>query len=271
MNYLENFFKGIIIGIGGVAPGVSGGTFAVMLGVYDKLTDAIGNFYKDFKAKMMFLMSIGLGIGLGIIGFSNVMKYLFATHEVMVKFLFIGLMIGTLPTVVKEANKEGFKKPYLLPFLITFGLTVVFAYLDQQGVSREAVSTLTFQGALIYGGVIALGTIVPGISSSIILMYAGVYEAILGSIASLELMTLIPLGIGFGLTVLFLAKLINYLFKKFYGYTFYMVLGFVTGSIVALFPAVKVGSGLWIGLVICLTGGLFSYQLGRLSQRKSAE
>lgn len=264
-----NILKGIIIGIGGVAPGVSGGAFAVMLGVYDKLTDAIATFYKDFRVKMTFLISIGIGVVIGIIGFSNVMTLLFEHFETMVKFVFIGLMVGTLPSVFGEANKEGFKKRYLLPFALTFTLTVIFAYLDSQGVDRVSVSVISPQDSVFYGGVIALGTIVPGISSSIILMYAGVYEAVLAGISTLDFAMLIPMGIGFGLTVLLLAKLISYMFKRFYGYTYYMVLGFVVGSILALMPNVSSGSDIVQGTLLAIVGAILSYGLGYVSKKGS--
>ena len=106
MDFIKNMLKGLLIGMGAVAPGVSGGTFAVILGIYDKLTDAVANFYKNFKQKMLFLLPITLGVGIGVLGFSKVMKYLFETHEVEVKFLFIGLMAGTLPSVFNQANKK---------------------------------------------------------------------------------------------------------------------------------------------------------------------
>ncbi len=267
-----NILKGIIIGIGGVAPGVSGGAFAVMLGVYDKLTEAIATFYKDFRVKMTFLISVGIGVAIGIVGFSNVMTFLFAHFETMVKFVFIGLMVGTLPSVFGEANKEGFKKRYLVPFVLAFTLTMIFTYLDSQGVDRTSVSTLSTQSSVFYGGIIALGTIVPGISSSIILMYAGVYEAVLAGISTLDFRMLIPMGVGFGLTVLLLAKVISYMFKRFYGYTYYMVLGFVVGSILALMPSVSTGSEMIKGMLLGIIGAGLSYGLGHISQgRRSVE
>lgn len=267
--WIINILKGIVIGIGGIAPGVSGGAFAVMLGVYDKLTEAIATFYKDFWAKMTFLSSIGIGVGIGIVGFSNVMTFLFAHFETLVKFAFIGLMVGTLPSVFGEANKSGFKKRFLVPFTLSFALTVIFAYLDSKGVDRISVSVLSTSGAVFYGGVIALGTIVPGISSSIILMYAGVYEAVLTGISNLDFAMLIPMGFGFGLTVLLLAKIISYMFKKFYGYTYYMVLGFVVGSIVALMPDVNENGDLLAGISVAFIGAGLSYGLGYVAKKRN--
>lgn len=239
MNVLANFIKGLIIGIGAIAPGVSGGAFAIMLGVYDRITDAIGNFYIDFREKFIFLAVIGSGALLGIVGFSNVLEFLFTDYELMTKFVFIGLILGSISSVFKEANKKGFRKVYLIPLGITLCVTVMFTVLDKTYVSVMSDEPLSFVTCVLYGGIIAIGTIVPGISSSIILMYAGVYGNILSAIGSLKFTLLLPLGIGFAITMLLLSKLINFLFQRFYSWTYYAVLGFVLGSMTALLPSAK--------------------------------
>lgn len=259
MNVLGNFLKGLIIGIGAIAPGVSGGAFAIMLGVYDRITDAIGNFYIDFKKKFIFLAVIGSGATLGIIGFSNVLEYLFTDFELMTKFVIIGLILGSLSSVFKEANKNGFRKVYTIPLIITLCITVMFTVLDKTSVSATSDVTLSFAACVLYGGVIAIGTIVPGISSSIILMYAGVYGAILSAIGSLKLTLLLPLGIGFGITMLLLSKLINYLFEKFYSWTYYAVLGFVLGSVTALLPSAKGFADWLLGSLMLAIGFMCSH------------
>jgi putative membrane protein len=136
LRFLWDFIKGTIIGIGAVAPGVSGGTFAVMLGVYDKLTGAIASFFNDIRSiksiknRIIELFPLGFGIGAGFLAFGNIMKYLFEFHESQVKLFFIGLMLGSLPSVFKDANKKGFKKHYILPSIITFGITIAFMILE---------------------------------------------------------------------------------------------------------------------------------------------
>lgn len=254
MNMLRNFLKGLIIGMGAIAPGVSGGAFAIMLGVYDKITDAIGNFYIDFKEKFLFLSTLGLGAVIGIVGFSQVLEFLFNDYEILTKYAFIGLILGSMPSVFKEANKKGQKCVYFLPLVMTLGITLMFTLMDKVPAPMGSGETLTFVEGLIYGGVIALGTIVPGISSSIILMYAGVYSAVLAAIGSLQWLLLLPLGLGFGITMLLLSKLINYLFKRFYSWTYYAVLGFVLGSITALIPRTNSAIDLFFGMLMCVIG-----------------
>lgn len=261
MNFFMDFIKGMIIGIGAVAPGVSGGTFAVMLGIYDKLTDAIANIFHNFRKKVMLLLPLTLGVGAGVLGFSKVMKYLFEHHDAQIKFLFIGLMIGTLPSVVKEANKHGFKKRYLLPCILTLGITIIFVILENSVINIIPESNPGIIALLIYGVIIGFGTIVPGISSSFILMYIGAYELLLDGIVSFDFMVLIPVGIGFVLSILLFAKLISYLFRKAYGYTYYTVLGFVIGSILTIFPGIEFNLEYLVGIVLCFIGFYLSYSL----------
>jgi len=264
MDFFKNILKGLIIGIGAVAPGVSGGTFAVILGIYDKLTDAIANFYKNFKKKMIFLIPLGIGVVIGILGFSKIMKYLFEFHEAQVKFLFIGLMVGTLPSVFREANKKGFKSIYIVPCVVTFSMTVFAMMIESTAVilsQGEAPNTM-IRG--LYGVIIGIGTIVPGISSSFMLMYVGGYEYLLDGIVNFDIPFMIPVVMGFGLSILLFAKIISILFKKLYGYTYYSILGFVIGSILTILPPVTVGSELVVGLALCAVGFVASFRLNKL-------
>ncbi|NLJ96180.1 MAG: DUF368 domain-containing protein [Clostridiales bacterium] len=264
MKFLSDFIKGIIIGIGAVAPGVSGGSFAVMLGVYDKLTDAIANIFHNLINKIKTLFPLGIGICVGVLGFSRVMKYLFEHHESQVKFLFIGLMLGTLPYVFKEANKKGFKRTYILPCIIAFSITVLFMILENSIIDIIPESSPSLIALIIYGVIIGFGTIVPGVSSSFILMYIGAYEMLLDGIVSMDLMVIMPVGVGFGLSILLFANIINYLFKKAYGYTYYAILGFVMGSIISIAPPLDISMEFLFGFLICLVGCMVSYKLSRL-------
>lgn len=259
MDFLKDFIKGIIIGIGAIAPGVSGGTFAVIFGVYDKLTNAIANIFNNFKKKLLILLPVGLGVCVGVLGFSRIVKYLFEHHEVEIIFLFIGLMIGTLPSVVKEANKKGFRRRYLLLFIIAFSVTTLFTILENSVIDIIPQSSHSFISLITYGVIIGFGTIVPGISSSFILMYIGAYGIVIEAISNIDLIILIPVGIGFGISILLFARLISFLFKRFYGYTYYTILGFVLGSIITILPRVEFSLEYLLGMVICLIGFLISY------------
>ena len=178
--------------------------------------------------------------------------------------LFRSLMLGTLPYVFKEANKKGFKRTYILPCIIAFSITLLFMILENSIIDIIPESSPSLIALIIYGAIIGFGTIVPGVSSSFILMYIGAYEMLLDGIVSMDLMVIIPVGVGFGLSILLFANIINFLFKKAYGYTYYTILGFVMGSIISIAPPLDISMEFLFGFFISIIGGIVSYKLSRL-------
>ena len=263
MEFFRNILKGMIVGIGAVAPGVSGGTFAVILGLYDKLTDAIGNFHVNFQKKLLFMMPIGLGVGMGILLFSHLMNALFENYNIEMKFLFIGLMLGTMPTVFKDANKKGMKKIYLVPFILTLIASVIFFKIDQGMLLIKPNTTPDILLKLLFGAIIGVGTIVPGVSSSFMLMAVGGYELLLDAIVNVDFVFLLPVTLGFGVSIILFSKLINLLFKNFYGYTYYGILGFVIASISFVFPSQFSLEEVFVGLLLFASGLWLSLNLSR--------
>lgn len=263
MNFLSTFLKGLAIGIGAIAPGVSGGALAVIFGIYENLTYAIANIFKDFKRRVLYLFPIGLGGILGILLFSNIIEYLFQHYNIEVRYLFIGLMIGTFPSLFKIANKNGFKKKYAIFFLIALSSTILFALLGNGITDIVSGDTPEFLHLIIYGVIIGFGTIVPGVSSSVILMYIGAYNVVLSAIASINIPMLIPMGIGFVFSFLLLAKIISLLFQYAYGYTYYAVLGFVIGTIIPIFPGVGLSLQYFISFMIMIIGFFVSFSLSK--------
>ncbi|MDD4503889.1 MAG: DUF368 domain-containing protein [Clostridiaceae bacterium] len=266
MNFLSGFIKGLLIGIGGVAPGVSGGTIAVIFGLYERITDAIANVFKDFKKNAIFFFPIALGGGVGVLAFSRIMKFLFQYYDVQVKYLFIGLMIGTLPNVFKQANKKGFKNAYILPCISTFGITILAIVLENSGINIIPEASPGILQLAFYGAIIGIGTIVPGISASFVLMYLGAYQIVIEGLANINLSVIIPVGIGFVISVILFAKLINLLFRRFYGYTYFAVLGFVIGSIIAIFPGIAFDIKYLISILLFAAGFYLSFSLGKYSK-----
>lgn len=266
MNFLSDFFKGLFIGIGAIAPGVSGGTLAVIFGIYEKITEAVANIFSDFKEKVVLFFPLALGSGVGIIAFGKIMNYLFANFNTEVRYLFIGLMIGTFPALFKKANKNGFHKTYYYPFIIALGLTLLFAGLGNNLVATDPIVKPETLDLITYGIIIGFGTIVPGISASIILMYIGAYQQLLEAIANIDIAMLIPTGIGFIISIIIFAKIINLLFKRFYGYTYYAVLGFVIGSIVPIFPGIALDWQYLLPIALFIIGLALSYYLSKFEK-----
>jgi len=273
MNFILNFVKGLFIGIGAIAPGVSGGSLAVIFGIYEKITGFIANIFKlkNLKDDFAFFFPIALGGCFGVLGFSKIMEFLFKHYNAEVKYLFIGLIAGTLPMVVKQANRKGFKKIYSLIFLLSLALTIYITALDNSTANAVQEGKTGLLMFIVYGAILGFGTIIPGISASFILMYLGVYETILGGLANINFQILIPTGIGFILSIVAFAKLIDLLFKKAYGYTYYTVLGFVVGSIIPVFPGFAFEIKYLVCVVLAIIGFLISFSLSKVNKTQASE
>ncbi len=259
MNFLSGFLKGVAMGAGAIAPGISGGALAVIFGLYDKITNFIAHISKNFKANVLFFIPIGIGTVVGILVFSRVIEFLFQHYEIEIRYAFVGLMLGTLPAVVNEANKKGFKQKYLIPFIISFVLTILFTYFEHNSfkIINEAGTSIIH--IIIYGIIIGFGTIIPGISASIILMYLGAYEIVITAISNLQLEIMFYLGIGFVISILLFAKLISMLFAKAYGFTYYTIIGLVLGSIISIFPGFELSLYYFLNVLILILSLIFSY------------
>lgn len=268
MNFLTGFLKGLAMGAGAIAPGVSGGALAVIFGLYDKITNFIANITRDFKRNLKFFIPIGIGGVTGVLLFSRIIEFLFISYETEVKYAFVGLMLGTLPSVVAEANKKGFRKKYLMFFMISLILTLWITYIENNSVNIIKDVGTSPVHLIIYGSIIGFGTIIPGISASIILMYMGSYEIVIRAISNLQLLLIFYLGIGFVLSVILFAKLITLLFEKSYGMTYYIILGLVVGSITSIFPGFEISFYYLMNLLLLLSCCFFSYLISRYAGGK---
>ena len=271
MNFMSRFLKGMALGAGAIAPGVSGGALAVIFGLYDKITYFIANFTKNFKENIIYFMPVGIGGAAGVLIFSRIIEYLFKFHEVEVKYAFVGLMFGTLPSVIQEANKKGYKHKYLIALVLSLGITLIAAYFENNSVNFMHDGGTSIIHMIIYGVIIGFGTIIPGISASIILMYMGAYEIVIGAISNIQIAVIFYLGIGFVISVLLFAKLICILFEKAYGITYYAILGLVLGSVVSIFPGVEFTLDYLLNFIILIACWFLSYSLSKIGKSKEAK
>lgn len=267
------FFKGIMIGIGKMLPGVSGGMLAILFNVYEEGLNAIVHFFDHIKRYSTFLVVIGSGIGLSIILSSKVIMNFLNHHYLPTMLLFIGLMIGGIPSVYKKA--KGNVKKNILFFLVPFISLLMFPFL--RGSNHEVATGLW--GSLLLGivGFIDAGTmIIPGISGTAILMILGYYEAIIGSVSKIldlssfmqTMPILFPFGIGLGIGILFFVKLMDFLLHKHEKISYLMILGFACSSILLLFVETwkrnySIGE-IIIGLLCLLLGSILSTLLEKL-------
>lgn len=235
---MKNFLIGLLAGIGNIIPGVSGSALLIIFNAYDKAIEAISNIFKNFKKNFLFLLPLGLGIVIGTYAFSKVISYLITNHEVITRIVFLFLILGTIPSLFKRIDKKNYKMSNIIPFIITFILGVLLLILKTNS-TQLVIETLNIKTIAILLGsglILACSTIIPGVSSTILLNMIGVYETYLLAISNLKISILTPIIIGFVVGVFLLSKLINYLLKNYYNYTFFAILGFVIATIPSILP-----------------------------------
>ena len=253
-DWFLRFFKGILIGSGFILPGVSGGALAAVFGVYERIISFFAHVTKNFKENVLYLIPVGAGGLTGIFLFSFVVSYFLGAYEVQILWLFIGCILGTLPTLWEQAGRQGRQKKHIALILISFVISFAFMYYGERmsyGHVEQNVATWLLAGALI-----GLGIIIPGFSPSNFLLYMGMYKAMADGIKGLDFMVIIPLFAGAGLTVLLLSKAVNYIFEKAYAGLFHIILGIILASTVMIIPTDVnyLSMGTFICLFCCLLG-----------------
>lgn len=264
-----NFFLllavGVVIGIGGILPGVSGAILAVSLGLYKPMLDAIAGFFKAPKKNFLFLLPIGLGAVLGFFGVAVALSDLLERWEAQVVWLFIGLVAGGIPSFLREANERGFKKRYLLMTLLGAALATVLLFLNRDAHETQNVAGLLPLQAVAAGAIVSVGAVFPGVSTAFILMYLGWYKAMMDAFSSVKVGTIIFVGLGAGACFLATVRFARWLFDRFHGYAYYTVLGFLLVSALLIVPPLTWSPVLLVDLAIAAAGAAGAYLLGRVS------
>ena len=269
MKHILNFIAGLFIGAGLILPGVSGGVLAIVLGVYEDIIYAISNIFKEPKKQMIFLIPLGLGLVISMIIFGNILEYLFTNYEFVTKYAFIGLILGSLPILFDkliENGKVNFKPtPFLIALIIGLSLYLLDKYiLLENNVSLNGdISSyfILFIGGLFY----AMGKIVPGISSSFLLMILGIYEYVLGVIANpwdislADFWNVVALGSGLLIGLVVLVKAVEKLLDKHFNTLYSSVIGFILGSIVIIYPGFKFAPEQIIAIILFIVMFAVSY------------
>ena len=243
-------------GAGAILPGLSSGVLCVIFGIYETLLNCTLNFFKNLKYNFKLLFPIGLGSFVGVILLGNILKYVFYAYPVQTKFMFIGLIVGSVPELLKKANsKKGFKFGYLIYFIFSFSIGILLVFLEKNlNFSENNISQFSFTYLLISGFFMSAGVIIPGVSSTLILILMGVYDAYLLSVSSLYIPFLLPLGIGLIIGSFICMKLVKFLLDNYYSQTFYCIIGFTLGSIFVLYPGISCVNDAILGTLGLLLG-----------------
>ena len=238
----RNFVKGIVVGGSMLIPGVSGGTMAMILGIYHHLIQAVGDFRANPKWHGRLLLTFGLGGLLGLWLLSTPMEYLFLQHPFPLLYFFMGAILGGLPLLYQEAGKPKLNVKtgcyFLLGVLIVWCLGLLEAPPE---LAQPAALKSDWQlvAKLVLAGIVAaIALILPGISVSYFLLILGLYGATVQAIQQLQWTFLLPLGIGLGIGIIATSKLLAMAMKRYPRFTYLLILGFMGGSLLQIFPGI---------------------------------
>ncbi|GAB4075063.1 DUF368 domain-containing protein [Barrientosiimonas marina] len=267
----KNIYRGMLMGASDTIPGVSGGTIAVVLGIYDQLIAAINGFLsKDWKKQLGFLIPLGLGIAAAIFSLSHIITWLFKTYPGPIQFFFLGLILGVLPFLF---NKAEAKTPFQIQHYLLLIASVVFVgllgFLDPtRGDIIENLSSAAYI-RLFFSGVVASSALVlPGISGSLMFMILGTFATVMGAVSQLQLDVLAVTGAGIVIGIVLMTKIVSYFLNNFYTGMFAVVIGMVIGSVFVVFPGWPAGAASVITSIITFAVGLAAAALlGRLEYK----
>ncbi|MEG1869762.1 MAG: DUF368 domain-containing protein [Oscillospiraceae bacterium] len=238
MEFIQNVLCGLIIGVANIIPGVSGGTMAVVLGIYDKLIAAIGGLFSDFKNNLLLLIPVGIGGGIGILMFSKLIQFLLAIYPMATNFFFLGLIAGSIPMIYKRAVNGKLRLPHIVSLLCSFAIMMALTFAFTVSGSNEILRTLDITvifRLIICSAVAAACMILPGVSGSMVLMLLGVYMSVLTAISELNIVFLIPVIIGVAIGILGGAKIIKACLNRAPQVTYCAILGLIIGSLFPVF------------------------------------
>ena len=273
LQWILDILRGVVMGVSNIIPGVSGGTMAVSMGIYDRIIYAANNIFKQFRKSIRELLPILIGVLIGLFAFAALIGTLLGTKSdeipltrLPTNFAFIGLILGGLPAIYKRVNMRSAKIPGLILFLVFLALVVVLPLLNPPEARTVDHSFGTILLMIPLGAIASSTMVIPGVSGSMIMMLLGYYNSIINAMNDLRggdwssLAILLPYAIGLLVGIVVIAKLMNYLLKKHAALTFCAIFGLVIGSPVTLlmqnrecFPLASAGN--WIASIVCLLIG----------------
>lgn len=272
------FIKGIVLGVAFVIPGVSGGTLAVLMGIYEELIEAASNFYKsiaDFKKYIMYLLPIGLGVVFSVAVFAKLIKFGLDKAPIITILIFLGMIIGGIPALVR--NVKGTKINLKDMTLMLVGLIIVISMLIFHKSNSNVVLTNMSIGGYItlflVGAIAAVTMVVPGISGSFTLMLIGYYEPILNLVNDItsfknlgpNLILIFTFMLGVFIGIIFISKIIEWCLKHYKRETYYAIIGFVLSSIISVIYEVSKFpfnlTHLIIGIVLLVINTVLVYKV----------
>lgn len=233
-NFILRLIQGVIIGVGGILPGVSGGVLCMAFGLYKPVMEVLASPRKNLKTHLGLLLPVGIGGAVGCFGLAHIVGALMNAYPALATAAFAGLILGTLPALLRTAREKtpsrGSVPALFISFIFFFAL---FCFLNRgDGLSL----TPNFFWYLLAGAIWGVSIVLPGLSSSGILLFLGLFEPMVNGAKRLDFAVLIPLVVGGVGAIVLLAKLVNRLFDRYPAVMSYIVLGIVAATTIPILP-----------------------------------
>lgn len=276
--------KGVAVGVGFILPGLSGGVLALIFGLYEPLIRFLADLRKNFIKNLLFFIPVGIGGAIGVVAFAFVVSAAFGRFEAQFVCLFIGFVIGTFPSLYRQAGRRGRRPRDLGILVISAAALFALMYLGASAAAIQAPQNVpVWFGS---GALIGLGLVVPGLSPSNFLIYFGLYGPMSDNIKVLDVGTVVPLALGLVVCVLLFARAAAWAFDTYYPQMYHLILGTVVGSSLAIFPAVvfpaftaagledsglSLTASILFALALLVAGTVFSLFFSRIEARFEAQ
>ena len=268
-HWLRDFLCGVLIGAGAILPGVSGGVLAVVFDIYRPFMEVLTRPRRAVPKYWKMLIPLGLGWAAGFMGFAKGISAAIALSAAATTWLFIGLIAGTAPSLFREAGKEGRSASAWGSFLLC--AAAVFAGLFYVSRVVRVQVEPSFWWYNFCGALWGMGVVIPGMTSSSVMMALGLYRPMLEGLARLDLLVLSAALPGMFLTIALLARLVTWFFRRHYAAAFHGILGFVMASTLVIVPTEYAGAGEMALSALCAAAGfVLAYFLARMDKREEA-
>ncbi len=259
-NTFVDIIKGVIVGGSMLVPGVSGATMAMILGIYDHLVKAVSSFFSNWKQNAVLLGTFTAGGIIGILLFAKPLLYATEKWNMPMMYFFMGAVAGSVPMIFGKAGVRKFRPMDLVSMLLGAAMVWMIGSLPAGLFVTDPGRGAVYFALLVAAGVIAaVALVLPGISVSYMLLVLGMYESTIKAIGDLSLSYLVPLGGGVILGVILTTKLLETAMERHGRVTYLIILGFVIGSILQVFPGVPKG----FELALCPVMFLISFVIIR--------
>lgn len=253
--YFIKILQGAFVGIGAVLPGVSGGVLCVIFGIYKTLMDFLSHPLHNFKTIFPKLLPYGIGVAVGFLGIAKLLAFLLKNYEAPSICVFVGLIVGMLPSLFKEAGEQGRSKGSYISLFLAM-ITIFILLIGLRVLSVDIAPN--FAWYLFCGFCLALSVIAPGMSFSTLLMPLGLYQPFVDGIGRFDLSVIIPGGAGALVTVILLSRAVNSLFTHHFSKAFHAIIGIVIAATVMIFPfsSFSASTEACLTNIICIAAGI---------------